>query len=162
MRLWTVVVGAALLPFAACDRTQPNTEKTTASEQKPAAAAAPAQPPAKPCEQRFTPIGMALTRAAMDKKTGQQCRTANNAPPAFQSLPMCLDLFRKDMPTDAAAPVAPTPAKLCEQRFTPIGMALTRAAVDTKTGQLCRTAENAPPAFRSAPLCSDLLKRFPD
>lgn len=158
MRLWFVVVPASVLLFASCDSTEPNPAPATVSEEKPTAPAVPVQSP-KPCEQRFTPIGTALTRAAMDTRTGQQCRTAENAPPAFKSLPMCLDLSRKDNPS---AVRAQSSAKPCEQRFTPMGMALTRLAMDTKTGQLCRTAENAPPLFQSVPMCSDLLSQFPD
>lgn len=48
------------------------------------------------------------------------------------------------------------------QRFQPIGMSLSRVALDTKTGQQCRTAANAPPAFQSLPMCVDLLHEFPD
>ena len=163
MRLLIVV--AVTLILAGCEDHQSSPEgTTTAAEQpKPAAAALPATPPTKPCKQRFTPVGMALTRAALDTKTGQQCRTAGNAPPAFESLPMCFSLFSQGdtSPAAVALPATP-PAKPCEQRFVPIGMALTRAALDTKTGQQCRTAGNAPPAFQSLPMCADLLSAFPD
>ena len=165
MRCLIVVVAATLI-LAGCEGNQSKPEAATAAEQqKPATAALPAiaQPPVKSCEQRFTPIGMALTRAALDKKTGQQCRTAENAPPAFDALPMCFDLFSQGGTPPAAPPVTPeTPAKPCEQRFIPIGMALTRAALDTKTGQQCRNAENVPPAFHSLPMCANLLSSFPD
>jgi hypothetical protein len=167
MRFWIVVVVAADVILAACEGSRSKEATTAAEQQKPAAPAlaATAGSSVKSCEQRFTPIGMALTRAAMDTKTGQQCRTAQNAPPAFKSLPMCFDLFGQvDTPPIPATPPATraSPAKPCEQRFIPVGMALTRAALDTKTGQQCRTAQDAPPAFKSLPMCADLLSRFPD
>ena len=168
MRFWIVVIAAAVLILAACESSRSKPEATTALEQqKTAAAALPTTPKSsvKSCEQRFTPIGMALTRAAMDTKTGQQCRTAENAPPAFRSLPLCFDLFSQGdtPPTPATLPATPeSPVMHCEQRFIPIGMALTRAALDTKTGQQCRTAENAPPAFKFLPMCADLVSKFPD
>lgn len=73
----------------------------TTSEHKAAASAegtalAVTPPPASVTfTQRFQPIGMSLSRVALDTKTGQQCRTAPNAPPAFQALPMCADLVRE-------------------------------------------------------------------
>jgi curli biogenesis system outer membrane secretion channel CsgG len=97
MHFWFVVVVAVLI-LAACEGSRAKPEATTAVEQhKPAATALPATPgsPVKSCEQRFTPVGMALTRAALDTRTGQQCRTAQNAPPAFKSLPMCADLLSR-------------------------------------------------------------------
>lgn len=138
-----------------------NTVPHDARSQKPAEPA-PAPPTrAQSCEPRFTPTGTALSRVALDTRTGQQCRTAESGPSAFLSLPLCLDLFERDRPAGMATS-SPSPAKPCEQRFVPIGTALSRAAVDTRTGQLCRTAENAAPAFRSAPLCSDVTTEFPD
>jgi hypothetical protein len=168
VRFWIAAVVAGILILAACEDSRSKPEGTTAAgQQKPAVAAPVATPatPAKPCEQRFILIGMALTRAALDTKTGQQCRTAENAPRAFRSLPMCFDLFSQGgiPPPPPAPPATPaTPGKPCGQRFIPIGMALTRAALDTKAGQQCRTAENAPPAFHALPMCADLLRRFPD
>jgi hypothetical protein len=162
------VVAAAVLLSAACDQTRSKPGANTVSGQpKLAVAALPARPQhlVRPCEQRFIPIGTALTRAATDTITGQQCRIAESAPPAFRSLPLCFDLFSRDdaRPVEVARPAeSQSPARPCEQRFLPVGTALTRAALDTRTGQQCRTAENAPPAFRSLPMCSELSGRFPD
>jgi hypothetical protein len=89
---------ACVLVLAGCEGSQTQPEATTAAEQpKPAKPGLPvtSATTVKSCEQRFTPIGMVLTRAAMDTKTGQQCRTAENAPPAFKSLPMCADLLSR-------------------------------------------------------------------
>jgi hypothetical protein len=158
------ILFVAVFFIAACDQTRLQPKAKKPPERPKAAAALPASAPAPPptCEQRFRPIGMALTRAALDTRTGQDCRTAENAPLAFRSLPMCVDLFIRDMPAAESGTASQAPTRPCQQRFTPIGTALTRAAVDTKTGQMCRTAENAPPAFHSAPLCSDLVSQFPD
>jgi len=154
---------AIVFTVTSCDYSQPKSEPASAAVQQHKTAS-PLLPvdSVKPCEKRFTPMGMALTRAAMDTKTGQQCRTAENAPPASRSLPMCFDLFSQDqdsVPLSAKPALAP---ESCPERFAPIGMVLTRAALDTKTGRQCRTVENAPSAFRSLPMCADLLTQFPD
>ena len=87
----------------------------------------------------------------MDTQTGQQCRAAANAAPMFQPLMMCRDLLEKEI-------LAPS----CGERFTAFGTPLARVALDTQTGQQCRTAENAPPFFASLPMCRDLLVQFPN
>ena len=132
-----VIVAAAFL--TACDEAGRKAQTTAAAEDAGTTEIKPCEPP------RFTPIGTPLARAATDTKTGQQCRTAKDAPSMFESLPMCRDLIEKEK----RAPV-------CGQRFTPLGTPLARVALDSQTGQQCRTAEDAPPFFASLPMCRDL------
>jgi hypothetical protein len=147
---------AATFSILGCG-TAPTPESTNASPVKQAEPARPTEPPpAKPCYHRFTPTGMALSKIAIDSKTGQQCRTAENAPPAFRSSRLCFELFTEDRSAESHS-TGP-----CEQRFTPVGNALSRAAVDTVSGQLCRTTEVAAPAFQNAPLCSRVAEQFPN
>jgi hypothetical protein len=141
------ILTLACVLLAACDDTRPKPEGTSVASQDDHEVAQAHAPPCEP--PRFSPIGTAklaaLSRAALDSKTGQQCRTAENAAPAFRSLPMCRELLGQQRTSQS-----------CGERFTPLGTALTRVALDTQTGQECRTAENAPPAFVSLPMCRDL------
>ena len=84
-----IVLVVAVVTLTACAETRPKHDATVATEQATPAVATP-----KPCEPpRFTPLGTPLARAALDTKMGQQCRTAENAPPFARSLPMCRDLL---------------------------------------------------------------------
>ena len=135
------VLIATCLVLAGCDEARPKQEATG-----PGQSATDTTPVVMPCEPpRFTPIGTPLSLAATDTKTGQQCRSAENAPRFFQSLPLCRELVAKEK----AGPS-------CGERFTPLGTPLARVALDTTTGQECRTAENAPDFFQSLPMCRDL------
>ena len=135
-----IAVLAICILLTACDEARPKPEVAEATDQAaPAATVKPCEPPG------FTPIGTPLSFAATDTKTGQQCRAAENGSSFFASLPMCRDLTEKEK-------LAPS----CGQRFTPLGTPPARVALDSQTGQQCRTADNAPSFFVSLPMCRDL------
>jgi len=95
--LLCIVVGAVVL-LTACDDNRSKAEAPVPPEQprtvQAATQASPSSTRKAPCEQRFVPVGMVLSKSALDTKTGQQCRTADSAPPAFRSFPLCVDLLR--------------------------------------------------------------------